>query len=240
MLRPLLSISASLFTLSLAAEVRGGIDPLSGIDFVHISAPGNAPYLTGNPNDFVNGRGSVGYEYNIGRFEVTTAQWVEFFNAAFDRPASDRLPYLIPPTYWGAVPATPTVQGGQRWAVPPGNAMIPVGDISWRMAAEYCNWLCNNKSTDRSAFLNGAYDVSTFAYNGNAFTDQPAHTPGAQYWIPTLDEWIKAAHYDPNRYGPGQGGYWIYSITRDTAPLPGPPPSMGGRARPTSGSLPGR
>jgi formylglycine-generating enzyme required for sulfatase activity len=227
--RAILSISASLLIAILAADVRADIDPNSGIDFVHISAPGNAPWPgNGTAGDLAIGRGGVNYEYNIGRFEVATAQWVEFFNAAFDRPPSDRLPNLIPPDHWGAAGAVPNTPGGLRWSVPAGNEMLPVGDISWRMAAMYCNWLCNNKSTDRSAFLNGAYDVSTFAYNGNAFTDQPAHTPGAQYWIPTLDEWIKAAHYDPNRNGPGQGGYWIFSITRDTPPLPGPPPSMGG------------
>jgi hypothetical protein len=40
------------------------------------------------------------------------------------------------------------------------------------MAAMYCNWLHNNQSTDRQAFLNGAYDVSTFGYSGTVFTDQ--------------------------------------------------------------------
>jgi len=196
---------------------------------VHIGSVGNAPWMgNGTAGDLAIGRGGVSYGYNIGRYEWTTAQEVEFFNAAFDRPASDQIPWLIPPGHWGAVPTTPHTPGGQRWTVPAGNEMLPVGNISWRMAAEYCNWLCNNKSADRSAFLSGAYDVSTFGYSGNAFTDQPAHTPGARYWIPTLDEWIKAAHYDPNRYGPGQGGYWVYSITRDTAPVPGPPPSMGG------------
>jgi formylglycine-generating enzyme required for sulfatase activity len=171
----------------------------------------------------------VGYEYSIGKFEVTTAQWTEFFNAAFDRPASDRLPNLLPPSHWGAVGTTASTPGGLRWRVPAGNEMMPVGNIDWRMAAMYCNWLCNNKSTDRAAFMNGAYDASTFGYvNGATFTDQAAHTPGARYWIPTWDEWLKAAHYDPNKLGPGQGGWWTYSITSDTAPVSGPPPQLVG------------
>lgn len=101
--------------------------------------------------------------------------------------------------------------------------MRPVGNISWRMAAMYANWLHNDKSTDREAFLNGAYDVSTFGYSGTTFTDQFAHHPTARFWIPTWDEWIKAAHYDPNRAGPGQGGYWTYPTTSDTIPAYGPP-----------------
>ncbi len=68
----------------------------------------------------------------------------------------------------------------------PGNEMIPVGNISWRMAAMYANWLNNDQSSDRSAFLNGAYDVSTFTYTpAGRFRDQLTHNPDAKYWIPT-------------------------------------------------------
>lgn len=201
-------------------------DP-SGIEFVPITAAGNAAYQSANPNDLVNGRGSVGYNYQIGKFEVTTAQWVEFFNAAYDRPADDRLPYLIPPDFWGAAPTTPQTPGGLRWTVPAGNEMRPVGNISWRMAAMYCNWLHNGKSAERSAFLNGAYDVGTFSYVGNIFQDQLSRSAGARYWIPTWDEWLKAAHYDPAKVNVDGtlGGWWRYSNTSDTPYTYGPPGS---------------
>lgn len=114
--------------------------------------------------------------------------------------------------------------------------MNPVGATTWRSAAIYCNWLHNNKSLNRSAFLGGAYEVSTFGYvtlpNGVlSFTDQAARSPGARYFIPTLDEWIKAAHYDPNKVNSdgSVGGYWTYSNSSDT-PYIGAPPSQGGTA----------
>ncbi|MBX3386790.1 MAG: SUMF1/EgtB/PvdO family nonheme iron enzyme [Phycisphaeraceae bacterium] len=198
-----------------------------GIEFVTIGAPGNAPWMgDGTPQDRAIGRGAVNYEYRIGRFEVTTAQWVEFYNAAFDRPADDRIPHLIPPDHWGAVGTAPTVPGGQRWRVPDGNEYRAVGDISWRMAAIYCNWLHNDKATNREAFLSGAYDVSTFGIDDNGFTDQAARSPGAKYFIPTWDEWLKAAHYDPNRHGQDQGGWWTWSNATDMGIIPGPPPSL--------------
>lgn len=217
---------------------QAAIDPNSGVDFVTIGAVGNAPYRTANPNYSVNNRGGVGYVYNIGKFEVTTAQWVEFFNAAYDRPANDRLLHLYIPNYWGAASTAPNTPGGLRWTVPAGNEMRPVGGISWRIAAMYCNWLCNGKSTDRAAFMNGAYDVSTFGFTpGGTWTDQAAHNPGARYWIPTLDEWLKAAHYDPNKPNPDgtTGGWWQYGNSSDAPFTYGLPPLMGGNGTANSG-----
>jgi hypothetical protein len=96
--------------------------------------------------------------------------------------------------------------------------------MEWRDAAMFCNWLTNDKSPSMAALQNGAYDTSTFGTKPNGtFTDQLTHNPGAKYWIPTIDEWFKAAHYDPDRYGPGQGGWWEYSHRSDKAPVPGPP-----------------
>ncbi len=196
------------------ADASADVDPNSGIDLVRIGWVGNAPWMgNGQFGDEAIGRGSVGYEYSMGRLEVTTAQWAEFFNAAYDRTVPLNSPFLHAPTVWGAVSTAPTNSGGFRWSVPAGNESRPVGGISWRTAAMYCNWLNNNKSSDVQAFMNGAYDVSTFSDLGTGFSDQLTHNAGARYWIPTWDEYIKAAHFDPNRNGPGQAGYWVGNYT---------------------------
>jgi formylglycine-generating enzyme required for sulfatase activity len=221
---------ASAFVGLHAVPAHADVDPLSGIDFVTIGAVGNQPWTGANPpilGDMALGRGRVDYEYRIGRFEVTTAQWVEFMSAAFDRPVADRIPWLNPqpPSFWGGAGAAPNTPGGRRWTVAPGQEMRPVGNISWRAAAIYCNWLHNGKSLDRSAFLNGAYDVSTFGGGEFEFTDQLTHHPDARYWIPTWNEWLKAAHYDPNKVNPDGsiGGWWLYSNGTDTPLVAGPP-----------------
>ncbi|MBY0260999.1 MAG: formylglycine-generating enzyme family protein, partial [Phycisphaerales bacterium] len=234
--RPALAV-LGLLVLSAAAVAQTNI-PLSptaqaagarlttdqGIQFVTIGSPGNAPWAgNGVTGDRAVGRGSVPYEYRIGRTEVTTAQWAEFFSAALDRPASDTLPHVSAPGFWGAAPATPLNPGGRRFAPVPGRELSPAGNIGWRTAAMYCNWLHNDKRTDRDAFLSGAYDVSTFGDDLNGFTDQRTRSPGARFFIPTWDEWLKAAHFDPNKAGPGQGGWWQYSLTSDTQPTYGPP-----------------
>jgi hypothetical protein len=81
--------------------------------------------------------------------------------------------------------------------------------MGWRYAAIYCNWLCNGKAHTASAFASGAYDINTFTTNPDGtVNDQLTHSAGAQFWTPTLSEWVKGAYYDPNRYGAGLEGYW--------------------------------
>ncbi|MBC7833743.1 MAG: SUMF1/EgtB/PvdO family nonheme iron enzyme [Phycisphaerales bacterium] len=73
------------------------------------------------------------------------------------------------------------------------------------------------------ALVTGAYDTTTWGDDGPLFTDDPTHLPGAQFWIPTLDEWMKAARYDPNRFGDGQGGWWMYAGMSDVPLISGAP-----------------
>jgi len=201
-----------------AAPALGQPDP-SGIDFVTIGAPGNAAYQAADPRSFEHNRGSVAYEYKIGRYEATSGQWAEFLNAALHRP--DPIPWVEVPIIWG---------GGQfaPFSVPESRSMFAAGGATWRTCAIFTNWLHNNKSLERAAFLSGAYDVSTFGNDGmGGFTDQQAHSPGARYWIPTMDEWLKAAHYDPSKQNPdgSVGGWWQYSNGTDSPYLYGPPPA---------------
>ncbi len=210
------------FVLGLVAAVAPALaQPSTDFDWVTIGAVGNRGWDRGEviPGTVV-GRGSVGYEYRIGRTEVTTAQWMEYvntFTARADAPA-----VIVEPLFWGAS-LDPTYSGpGVRYRLTPGRenaAMVPVDEISWRDAARFCNWLHNGKSSNLSALENGAYDTSTFGTDSEGrFTDQVSHHPGARFWIPTFDEWLKAAHYDP-----GLDRWWAYSDSSDTVPTPGIP-----------------
>lgn len=191
--------------------------PDYGFNFITIGDVGNAAYQGNDPRGLTGGRGSVDYEYRMARTEVTTAQYVEFANAWASAGGN---PLTIQPTFWGAVFT------GFQWEIEPGKEMLPLGGVSWREAAYFVNWLHNGKPTGQmQAFLNGAYDASTFGSvpGTQVFTDQSSRSPGARYWIPSLDESMKATHYDPNRYGPGAGGWWVFNDTSDTQPVPGLP-----------------
>lgn len=163
--------------------------------------------------------GRVDHEYRIARTEMTVGQWHEFVQAY--------APYYTGSPYESAFTGFFITWNGREYVKEPGSDNYPT-DMSWRMAARYCNWLHNGKNLEQWAFESGAYDTSTFITEpGGYFQDQPKHSPDAKYWIPTHDEWIKATHYDPDRYGPGQEGYWLYPDGGDE-PLIAGWPEQGG------------
>lgn len=210
----LILVSAALPAIACGQNVT----PDYGFNFITIGDAGNRAYDGYDLFGAVSGRGSVGYEYRIAQTEVTSDQFAEFLNA-WDSSGGGF--GVFGAFYWGGY------YDGSRWTVVPGKELNPVGGISWQGAAVFTNWLHNGKPTnDLSGFLSGAYDTSTFGRdpdNPANFTDQTTRSPGAKYWIPSLDEWIKAAHYDPNKNGTGNGGWWLYSDGSDTQPVPGMP-----------------
>lgn len=211
----------------------GGAGPDFGINFVTVGAPGNSGYDREDPFGRTTGRGSVPYEFRIGRTEITTAQYVDFVNTYLGRPQ----PFLVnPPTIWGADRDLSYTGPGFRFRVLPGQANLPVLGISWRDAARFCNWLHNDRQPTIEAISRGAYDTSTFGRNAEGdYTDQARRSDGARFWIPSLDEWLKAAHYDPNKNGAARGGWWLSSNGSDVQPIPGPPPAFGGTGQTSAG-----
>jgi formylglycine-generating enzyme required for sulfatase activity len=45
-----------------------------------------------------------------------------------------------------------------------------------------------------------------------------SRNPGAQWILPSENEWYKAAYYDPT-LNSGSGGYWLYPTRSNTAPV---------------------
>jgi len=184
-----------------------------GMEFVTVPG-GSQVYPGGSPNDLPGlspgvGRGAVAQDFRIGRYEVGRASWNAFFNAAatVEQQTGQQIPWITQPG---------GLAGGGQYG--------RTGNISWRTAAIFCNWLTNDCALTRAAFLSGAYDVSTFGFTGaDRYTDQLTHSPGARFWIPTMDEWMRAGFFDPNHNSPEYGNWWQYGISRDTAPTPGLP-----------------
>ncbi|MEZ6242431.1 MAG: SUMF1/EgtB/PvdO family nonheme iron enzyme [Phycisphaerales bacterium] len=210
------------------ASAPGGPTPEDWFEFVTIGDPGNPGYDRPVENPFIEGRGAVDYEYRIAVREVSTWQYMTFLNT-FTTQSDELADLFREPTHWGAERDFSYAGPGDRYRLradmaSPGE--LPALGVSWREAARFVNWLNNGMSSDPSAIMDGAYDTSTFVQNGppfNDFQDQDTHHPWARYWIPTLDEWLKAAHYDSDKLDGGHGGWWIYNDGSDTEPVPGPP-----------------
>ena len=85
---------------TVAAHAQPGPD---GFDWVTVTAQNNVPYnrIDQSSGRRVTGRGSVPYNYRIGRTEVSTAQWLEFYNSASMREGT--IPFVELPVFWGAV-----------------------------------------------------------------------------------------------------------------------------------------
>ncbi len=196
--------------------------PDYGHGFVTVGDISNPAYQATFPDTIYDGRGSVPYQYRMASREMDSGQYIEFANA---------LNYAQIP----GLQASKSVRGGFGAGFDPDTGTVtffplsdesvnwPVRGLSWRLGAVYCNWLHNDKGSDPENFLSGAYDFSTFGSTGDYFTDQATRSPGAKYWIPSVDEWLKAVHYDPNKQGPDVGGWWNYPNASDERPVTGLP-----------------
>jgi Sulfatase-modifying factor enzyme 1 len=206
-----------------ASTAHAGPTPSYGLDFVTIGDPGNRnvnidegrrffpPYAS---EGFTVGQ--VNYRYRMARTELTVGKWLEFVNSYapyYDGPVNDSS--FTSQWIWfdNQTGQYSAVAGSENYAA----------DMSWRYAARYANWLHNNKGLDQASFESGAYDTSTFGRDGDGnYTDQRERSPGARFWIPNLDEWTKAMHWDPGMNN-GEGGYWRYPHSSNLEPVVGPP-----------------
>ena len=133
----------------------------------------------GNPNnkgDYnyprVGSFGSVSHEYEISRYKVSNAQYASFLNLA----ASESDPNGL---YNPKMRIRREFKDGKIIYDPyPATANVAVTYVSWYDALHYCNW------------LGGNYDTSFQGPAGQRKKD-------AKYFLPTENEWYKAAYYDP-------------------------------------------
>ena len=162
-----------LITLA-AAVVSGNLASaaLVNIATVPVGYPGNAP-------DPATGSlyGAVAYNYRIGTFDVTNAQYVEFLNAKAS--ASD--PYGLwnsnmDPSVVQGMFAEGAIQrsgaGPYSYSVRPGFANKPVIYVSWYDAVRFVNWLTNGQG-------NGDTESGTYTITGGGNNSGTVVVPDA-------------------------------------------------------------
>ena len=183
-----LSLSILLVAGVARADTFGSGANKFNIDFVTIGNPGNPADTTGDPNP----AGSVGYVYRIGKYEIPE----DAVNKANSQSALEGKPLSI----------TLDSRGPNK----------PATGLSWFEAAKFVDWLdTNSGSTPAYKFDNAGnfqlWQPGDAGYDANNLFRNTL----AKYFLPTDDEWYKAAYYDPLA-----GHYWDYPTGSDTAPTP--------------------
>jgi sulfatase modifying factor 1 len=172
------------------ADTFGSGGNTFNIEFVAIGNPGNAADTTGNPIS----AGSVAYDYRIGTFEISE-QMIDKANAL------------------GGLGITKNTRSSDK----------PATAVSWNEAARLVNWL--NASTGSAAAYKFAAQPGQVNYDSNSniqlwLPSDMGYNPNnlyrnslARYFLPSVDEWYKAAYYDPtNRV------YYDYPTGSNTTP----------------------
>ena len=191
------------------------VTTIHGIEFSTIGNPGNRTPTDQENQTRINPFGSVPYTYRMARTELTAAQYLPFIQAYAEAFPSQNLTFVERSSFIRrAGPGEPlaVIPGYENWAV----------DVPFGMAMRYCNWLHNDRVGGVSGIEGGVYDMSLVRFDSEGrYSDTITRSANARFWLPSIDEWVKAGYYDPNRYGPGQDGYWYYPHRSELPPVPG-------------------
>ncbi len=182
------------------------------IDTVPVGNLGNAADSTGF--------GAVAYDYRIGKYEVTNAQYAEFLNAKaksdplglYDSNMGD----VSEPQFGGITRSG--ADGSYTYAAIFGRESKPANFMTWYDAVRFANWLHNgqgNGDTESGAYtlLGGTATPS----NGPAIP----RNPGANWFLPSESEWYKAAYHKNDG---ATGHYFLYPTRSDELPQAQAPP----------------
>ena len=205
--------------------VRLEVERPGFMEMVPVGNPGNAPDPEDGDRltDGVQNFGAVGYEYKIGKYEVTNAQYAAFLNAIAATDSHDLYHTSMGSDVRGGITRS-GASGSYTYAVKANMGNKPVNYVRWYDAVRFCNWLHNGQPRglqDGSTTEGGAYTL-TGATSIGAGTD-PTHgangrNAGARFWLPSENEWYKAAYHQPALQGGDADNYWLYPTRSNTAP----------------------
>ncbi|TWT97919.1 Formylglycine-generating sulfatase enzyme [Botrimarina colliarenosi] len=189
--------------LPLLLAAVAGVPAAAGTVSFDFATVGNA----GNAADPQTGFGAVSYNYAISKHEVTNAQYTEFLNAV-DPTGANSLALYNPSMSgnFGGIENTGATDGA-RYIAQAGREQNPVTFVSFFDAMRFTNWLHNGQ---------GSGGTETGAYAIGSGVDE-VRSADAKFWVPSEDEWYKAAYHDASA---GTAGvYFDYATGSDSVPV---------------------
>ena len=163
------------------------------IDFVSVLNAGNADDAGAGGGLFSSPHGGVLTDYRMGKFEISQDQ--------IDKATASGLANVIAGAHTGAEPAA---------------------NITWYEAAAFVNWL--NTSTNHQAAYNLSSPTALTLWSSSDAWDNDPGTgvdlnlyrhKAAYYFLPSEDEWYKAAYHQNDGM---TANYWDFATGSNSAP----------------------
>ena len=169
----LLSIAVLAFISgSVLADIFGTGANQFTIDFVDISGATN-PSI---------GYGIVNHDYRIGTYEISNDQWNKF------------------KANYGTVTGSPSMAYDESAYFSGTN--VPTNELSWYEAAQFVNYLNTSTGHQAAYKFTGTQGTSNYTMTvwdvlDNGYdASNPLRNSKAKYFIPSEDEWVKAAYWN--------------------------------------------
>ena len=144
------------------------------------------PGNTGDTKGSPNPAGSVPYTYRLGKFEVSE-QMIDNANAL------------------GGLSITKDTRTLNK----------PATSITWIEAAMFVNWLNTSVGSTPAYKFDGSGSFQLWTVGDTGYDPNNLYRNAlARYFLPSVDEWYKAAYYEPN-----SGVYYVYPTGSNTHPL---------------------
>ena len=204
------------------------------LQFVTVGDPNNPPDTGGTVGD-----GSVDYVYQMNKYDVTVGQYCLFLNAVAGTDTyglyNSNMAVGGDFIYFPTVGITRTGKAGSytysvsytasAWssyvAYDPAlyptalaaAADCPIAFVTWGDAARFANWLQNGQPTNLGEAA-GSTETGAYTLNGDttSFLTETRNA-GAKYFIPSENEWYKAAYFNPS-----SSTYWTYPTQSNATP----------------------
>ena len=182
---------------------------LSSSDMMPIGNPGNVGNVISSGTF-----GAVSNLFNMSKSEVSYSQYAEFLNAAAKTDPYSLYSTRMSGSNGGIIRNGSS--GSYTYSVKDATwGSRPVGFVTLYDAARFVNWLNNGEPANPtdSQINNGAYTLSNSVDPAVALV----RNIGASVFLPTRNEWYKAAFYGP-ALNDGSGSYFTYATALNTAP----------------------
>jgi formylglycine-generating enzyme required for sulfatase activity len=169
--------------------------------------------------------GKVNYDYSIGKYNVTIEQYCAFLNAV----ASVEDKYNLYDVNMGIDLNICGITRSGKLGSYSYTIMNNLGDSSQRPITyvscynifRFSNWMTNGQPSGEqndSTTENGSYKLIVDPITKETSVEKLYDTSKDMYYMPTENEWYKAAYYSPNYKNTGLPGYYLYATQSDDKP----------------------